>query len=118
MILSISSILGANLHKIIAHKSRSLADATALDFVSAKNLIFNSDSKWQFNIEYSGSQLTKDTAYTIPILYKGSESLASCSALDDFILNCSLPMKKLKQKKTLFKYLMLNQKAPRLNGII
>ena len=98
LILSISSILGANLHKIIAHKSRSLADATALDFVSAKNLIFNSDSKWQFNIEYSGSQLTKDTAYTIPILYKGSESLASCSALDDFILNC-FPNEKTQTKK-------------------
>ena len=89
LLLSISSIFGANLHKIASHKSRSLADVTTLDFVSAKNLIFNSDSKWQFDVTYSGSQLPKDKAYTIPILYKGSQSLASCSSHDDFILNCS-----------------------------
>ena len=89
LLLSISSIFGANLHKIASHKSRSLADVTTLDFVSAKNLIFNSDSKWQFDVTYSGSQLPKYKAYTIPILYKGSQSLASCSSHDDFILNCS-----------------------------
>ena len=34
----------------------------------------------------------------IPILYKGSQSLASCSAQDDFILYCS-PNEKTQTKK-------------------
>lgn len=89
LLLSISSILGANLHKIISHKSRFLADITTLNFVSVENLFFNSDSTWQFDVKYSGATLEISKTYTIPILYKGAQSSALCIVKENSILNCS-----------------------------
>ena len=69
--------------------SRLLEDVTELFFSDAKNLTFNTDSRWQFNISYNGvSELTLESIHFISIIYKGSPTLATCQVESGFILNC------------------------------
>ena len=64
-------------------------DPLDLTFVGAKNLIFNSDSRWEFTIEYSAdSSLTEGSVYYTSILYKESQTIASCEAASGNTLNC------------------------------
>ena len=69
--------------------SRHLAEFTLLDFLEAKDLNFNPDSRWEFKIKYiSGSQLPLESVHSTSILYKGTKKKASCRAEDDFVLDC------------------------------
>lgn len=64
---------------------------TILQFSLAKNLIFNDDSKWHFQIiYYSENELELNTECTTSILYKGVLSTAACKAASGYILNCEL----------------------------
>jgi len=67
------------------------ADPLDLTFVEAKNLNFNSDSIWEFTIKYSAeSPLNSETVYYTSILYKESQTIASCQVASENILNCYL----------------------------
>ena len=75
-ILLFSSILGA--------------DPLNLTFVEAKNLIFKSDSRWEFTIKYStDSPLINESIYYTSILYNESQKIAPCEVAGN-ILNCHL----------------------------
>lgn len=76
---------------------RNMGEKIKLSFVSATNLIFNTDGNaWEFNVKYYSSDsnaLTKDEKYDIAIFYENEASLASCLAKDNSILKC-IPDKK------------------------
>lgn len=89
IILSLVLIYAANPFRSLTKKFRSLEGLTDLYFIEAKNLIFNTDSRWQFGIKYfAENQLQLNADFSTPILYNGKQSLASCTSQNDFILNC------------------------------
>ena len=92
ILLSFSSIFSLNLSNTRSKNSRSLEELTEVNFVSATDLFFNSDSNWQFTVRYTSDQeLPLNTIYSISVLYKESENvLAQCEPNEGFILNCYL----------------------------
>ena len=84
-----TSILGLNPLKTLSPNFRSLSEITDLTFVKAQNLIFNSDLRWEFTIEYSTeSSLNNEEIYYTSILYKESPTIASCEVSSSTILKC------------------------------
>ena len=91
LIFLFSTIYSSNPLNISLNKTRNLAGLIELDFIEAKNLIFNTDSRWQFKVEYNSvSELTLESVYSISILYKGALKTASCQVEADYKLNCFL----------------------------
>ncbi len=86
-----TGILGLNPLKTLSPNFRSLSEITDLTFVKAQNLIFNSDLRWEFTIEYSTeSSLNSEAIYYTSILYKESPTTASCEVTSSTILKCYL----------------------------
>ena len=73
----------------MANNSRILSQVINLNFIEAKNLTFNTDSRWEFSIKYSSeNELSIDQIYYVSILYKGEPNLAVCQAINStFLLN-------------------------------
>ena len=86
---SLLSIIVANPEKNLLNSPRFLEELIELNLVNANNLIFNLDSKWQFDIEYTSSNvLANNSVYSTSILYKGTPALASCEVKNGETLNC------------------------------
>ena len=87
--LTLSSILSLNLSHNLSNFPRSLEELPEVEFASANDLFFNSDSNWQFTVQYTGTQLPTDKTYSLSVLYNGNDKiLAQCESLEDLILNC------------------------------
>ena len=87
--LTLSSILSLNLSHNLLNNLRSLEELPEVEFASANDLFFNSDSNWQFTVQYTGTQLPTDKTYSLSVLYNGNDKiLAQCESLEDLILNC------------------------------
>ena len=74
----------------MTNNSRILSQIINLNFIEAKNLTFNTDSRWEFSIKYSAvNQLSVEQIYYVSILYKEEPNLAICEAINaTFLLNC------------------------------
>ena len=88
--LTLSSILSLNLSHNLLNNLRSLEELPEVEFASANDLFFNSDSNWQFTVQYIGTQLPTDKAYSLSVLYKNEPILAQCESLEGLILNCHI----------------------------
>ena len=87
--LTLSSILSLNLSHNLLNNLRSLEELPEVEFASANDLFFNSDSNWQFTVQYTGTQLPTDKTYSLSVLYNGNDKiLAQCESLEGLILNC------------------------------
>ena len=87
--LTLSSILSLNFSHNLSNNPRSLEELIEVEFASANDLFFNSDSNWQFTVQYTGTQLPTDKTYSLSVLYNGNDKiLAQCESLEDLILNC------------------------------
>ena len=86
--LTLSSILSLNLSHNLLNNLRSLEELPEVEFASANDLFFNSDSNWQFTVQYTGTQLPTDKTYSLSVLYKNEPILAQCESLEGLILNC------------------------------
>ena len=62
--LTLSSILSLNLSHNLSNFPRSLEELPEVEFASANDLFFNSDSNWQFTVQYTGTQLPTDKNFS------------------------------------------------------
>ena len=63
---------------------------STLDFVSAYDLKYNSNDKWEFFLKISNIEpLTIGSKYIIDILYNSISDIANCVVISNFILQCS-----------------------------
>lgn len=77
--------------KFLSRSPRLLEETITLEYKEAKNLLFNSDSKWKFTILYaSDTSLENNAVLTTSILYKGEVTTASCIVRDSSNLDCTL----------------------------
>ena len=83
------------------------ADPLELTFEEAKNLIFKSDSRWEFTIKYStDSPLINETIHYTSILFNESQKIAPCEVAGN-ILNCHLN----EGKQTIYDLIQLNNEV-------
>ena len=61
-----------------------------LDFVSAYDLKYNSNNKWEFLLEINNVEpLSIGSKYIIDILYNSISEIANCAVISNYVLQCS-----------------------------